>query len=438
MTRPNPPIESSTNMTHQAKARTSDFVECFPKFDQPEMSAKKDRDTPNPQPPNPQAKPTQEPRLKRSASPRDKRMMPGHYLRSGGPNSREGKARSSQNSVRHGGYVSPSSDSEKLALIEQGLRKQFHPQTPHQDLLVKELARAHHGIALMGDLMLENLECCVALPPNALALSARVDYPWPDHASELIDPPDALVLQRELGRLLLKQLGEHLVTRPNPEPHAEPHSHNTPQAHAQPNSLPIPQPGPHPRRSKRLTGVPKLLRDAAERLLSPQPLVRDEAPGLWRQVDRLMRPRSRPESLALASASPLLEAPKGLALLARPKHSSTGLTLERHAAPQRNGRVQVTGVQVTDVQPTDPQATHGAPGQANSPVEESALRLYWLFMNHRRVTLERAMMVNERRMSMITDSNVNRAQAQHMRRVIGLERQLLESELDPWTRHRLS
>lgn len=433
-------------MTQQTQTNSSQAAKAIPSLDSSEQTTDADlsaKPNPKPKPSSPKprtpkangstkTRPVEEPRLKRSASPRIKRMMPGHFERSGGPNSREGKARSSQNSLRHGGYVSPSSDSEKLALIEQGLRKQFHPQTPHQDLLVKELARAHHGLALMGDLMDENLALGADTPPNALALSARVDYPWPDHASELIDPPDALVLQRELGRLLLKQLGEHPVTHPNPEP----------QAHAQPNTLPSPlpnpQPSPYPWRTKKLTGVPKLLRDAAERLLSPRPLVRDEAPGLWRQVDRLMRPRSRPESLALASASLLLEAPQGLALLARPKHSGTGLALGRHAAPQRKGQVQVTGVQVTDAEPTDSGAAKGAPGQANSPVEESALRLYWLFMNHRRVTLERAMMVNERRMAMITDSNVNRAQMQHTKRVIALERQLLDSELDPWTRHRLS
>jgi hypothetical protein len=126
-------------------------------------------------------------------------MLPGHVRRSGGPKGEEGKARSSQNSVKHGGYMTPRSDLERLSTIAQGLRNQFRPQTLHQRLQVEELARAHYGLELMGELMTENLALGADIPSNALALSARVEFPWPDHANELIEPPAAIVLQRELG-----------------------------------------------------------------------------------------------------------------------------------------------------------------------------------------------------------------------------------------------
>ena len=52
-------------------------------------------------------------------------------------------------------------------------------------------------------------------------------------------------------------------------------------------------------------------------------------------------------------------------------------------------------------------------------------------MNYDRVMRERAMMVNERRMGMITDPNVNRAKAHHMKIIATLEQQLQASPDDP-------
>ncbi len=229
--------------------------------------------TPKPRTPkakaSPKTKPVEEPRFKRSTGHISGHMLPGHVRRSGGPKGEEGKARSSQNSVKHGGYATPRSDLERLSTIAQGLRNQFRPLTLHQRLQVEELARAHYGLELMGELMTENLALGAAIPPNAMALSARVEFPWPDHSNELIEPPAAIVLQRELGQFFLRRLNEYHSYSPNSNPNQEPLG------------------------AKKLSPTLKLVRGASERLLRPRPLFREEDPGFWRQVDQLMQPRPR-------------------------------------------------------------------------------------------------------------------------------------------------
>jgi hypothetical protein len=344
-------------------------------------------------------------------------MLPGHVRRSGGPKGEEGKARSSQNSVKHGGYVTPRSDLERLSTIEQGLIKQFHPQTLHQRLQVQELARAHYGLELMGGLMTENLALGAAIPPNAMALSARVEFPWPDHANELIEPPAAIVLQRELGQFFLRRLNEHHAMSPN----------------SNPNQAPL--------GTKKLSPSLKLVRGASERLLSPRPLFREEDPGFWRRVDRLMQPRPRNTHGSKPTHRPDLptsgnimeQGSIGFVRVAGPKQPVNAARRRGLLAPtpDRAGQVEATDL----VQGREPALGLGLEWERAQEWERS-LRTYWLFMNYDRVMRERAMMVNERRMGMVTDPNVNRAQAQHMKRIASLELQLKASPDDPLTQLR--
>jgi len=46
---------------------------------------------------------------------------------------------------------------------------------------------------------------------------------------------------------------------------------------------------------------------------------------------------------------------------------------------------------------------------------------------------ERLGMINERHQAMLGDPNVSRAQSHHLKRIATLERQILESQLKPWT-----
>ncbi len=425
-------------MTQQTQTESPQAAKALPSLDpsdQPSVDDTKNPDadfgtTPNPEtepstpkPRTPKAKgsaktkPAEEPRLKRSTGRISGHMLPGHVRRSGGPKGEEGKARSSQNSVKHGGYVTPRSDLERLSTIEQGLIKQFHPQTLHQRLQVQELARAHYGLELMGGLMTENLALGAAIPPNAMALSARVEFPWPDHANELIEPPAANVLQRELGQFFLRRLNERQAMSSNSQPNQEGLG------------------------AKKLSPNLKLFRGASERLLSPRPLFREEDPGFWRRVDRLMQPRprnlhgSKPTHRPdLPTSENILEqCSTGFVRIAGPRQPVTAATRRGLLAPtpDRAGQVEAADL----AQGREPALRHGLDWE-RTLVWERALRTYWLFMNYDRVMRERAMMVNERRMGMVTDPNVNRAQAQHMKMIATLELQLKARLDDPLTQLR--
>ena len=300
----------------------------------------------------------------------------------------------------------PSSDLERLARIEQDLRDQYHPRTRHQQLLISELAKAHFSLELMGDLMLKNVSLVATSQPNALALSARVDFPWPEHASELLDLPWPFELQRELARHLMRWLNDLASSNHSPGKHAN---------------------------------AQTVLRRATERLLDPTPILRDEVPWLWRRVDRLMALvpdfTSKGGPNAAAKGSSALShnfdqnpTGQGSTNSVRVLSSPQGKAHRASTRPQQSVQLLRTS-NPAKASPAQGIAKHldNAPDPGES-VNERARILYWLLMNHQQVVHERAMMVNERRMAMLADPNVSRAQAQHIKRIFVLERQLLDCQ----------
>lgn len=307
--------------------------------------------------------------------------VPGHSKRGGGPRSPQGKARASQNATKHGGYVLPQADNALLARIEQGLRNQYRVQTDHQRLLVEQLAQAFWSLALMGGIMQENLALAFGWEPSPQALCARVNFPWPGHAHELSSAPTPLALQRELGRLFQRLL----------------------------NTLGAPG-SQHPKGA----ATYKLVHQAAQRFQSGAPLMEHDAPEFWPRLDRLM-----------ARAQPVAPARTEAEALTAPSSSSTPLRLVAHLPDTR--------AIVTSPSRQRPQLLT-QPADAAAPDLEALARTYWIFRNHRRLQHERNMMVNERRMAMLSDVCVARAQAIHLKRIDMIERQLLEAELSPTQR----
>ena len=76
-------------------------------------------------------------------------------LRSTGPKSAAGKARSSQNALKHGGctkhhVILPGEDGEQFDALEQGLLAEFQPRTPAERHLVREMAESQWRLARYG------------------------------------------------------------------------------------------------------------------------------------------------------------------------------------------------------------------------------------------------------------------------------------------------
>ena len=322
--------------------------------------------------PPPFVKPT--PEVNKLRHPRlDFSRVPGHYRRGGGAKTPGGRAKASQNALSHGGYSAPSSDRARLAEISQGLQDQYRPSNTYQRLLVEQLANAFWALSRMNELVAQGLDLSATWQPKALALGARVDFPWPEHAHELLELPERHELQRELARFFQRLLSFMSTLDP----------HKLTQQ-----------------------GAIKLIRQAAVCFASKLPVLEFDRPEFWRHLDKQvagMRFKGHGHTT---------------------RHTlSTRQVSASHPLLQLDGAAAGHGVR------------HTSAAQANEAAADldRGARAYWLFRNQARVHHERLGMINERHLAMLGDPNASRAQSHHLKRIATLERQILESQLKPWT-----
>jgi hypothetical protein len=140
----------------------------------------------------------QEERLKR----------PLNSRRTGGPNTSEGRARSSLNAVKHGGYVTAKTAGLGYQQILDELTQRINPVGAVEEGLVESIAIELFRLSMLGKLEVERLQSAVCAEVSTIALAQALDYPWAQtHPDELRNPPQLASLRNRLAPFIESQLG---------------------------------------------------------------------------------------------------------------------------------------------------------------------------------------------------------------------------------------
>ena len=151
---------------------------------------------------------SQEPRLKRPLASR----------RSGGPRTAEGRARSSLNAIKHGGYVTAGSAALEFQATLSELISRINPVGVVEEGVVNSLAVELFRLSMLGRLELERVQSALHVEISTIELAQALEYPWiKTHPDELRNPPALTALRTRLGGFLASQLGS-LLSQCGPKP----------------------------------------------------------------------------------------------------------------------------------------------------------------------------------------------------------------------------
>jgi hypothetical protein len=139
---------------------------------------------------------------------REERLKrPLNSRRTGEPNSSEGRARSSLNAVKHGGYVTAKSAGLGYRQILDELTQRINPVGAVEEGVVESIAIELFRLSMLGKLEVERLQSAVCAEVGTLALAQALDYPWAQtHPDELRNPPQLSTLRNRLAPYLESQL----------------------------------------------------------------------------------------------------------------------------------------------------------------------------------------------------------------------------------------
>lgn len=144
---------------------------------------------------------SQDTRLKRTLSSR----------RTGGPRTAEGRARSSLNAIKHGGYVTASSAAQEFQATFSELVSRINPVGVVEEGVVNSLAVELFRLSMLGKLELERVQSAVHAEVSTLELAQALEYPWTKtHPDELRNPSELKALRARIGNYLATQLGSLL------------------------------------------------------------------------------------------------------------------------------------------------------------------------------------------------------------------------------------
>ena len=128
--------------------------------------------------------------------------------RTGGPRTSEGRARSSLNAIKHGGYVTAKTAGLGYQQILGELTQRINPVGAVEEGVVESIATELFRLSMLGKLELERLQSAVCTEVDTLALAQALDYPWAQtHPDELRNPPQLATLRNRLAPFLESQLG---------------------------------------------------------------------------------------------------------------------------------------------------------------------------------------------------------------------------------------
>ena len=139
----------------------------------------------------------------------DKRLKrPLTSRRTGGPRTAEGRARSSLNAIKHGGYVTASSAALEFQTTLSELISRINPVGVVEEGVVNSLAVELFRLSMLGKLELERVQAAVHAEVSPFELAQALGYPWiRSHPDELRNPPELSALRTRVGSYLTSQLG---------------------------------------------------------------------------------------------------------------------------------------------------------------------------------------------------------------------------------------
>ena len=128
--------------------------------------------------------------------------------RTGGPRTSEGRARSSLNAIKHGGYVTAKSAALEFQDTLDELVDRINPIGAVEVGIVNSLAVELFRLATLSKLEVERVQSAVLSEVSTLELGQSLDYPWlSTHPDELRNPPALEVLRARLRGYFFAQLG---------------------------------------------------------------------------------------------------------------------------------------------------------------------------------------------------------------------------------------
>ena len=140
--------------------------------------------------------------------------------RTGGARTSEGRARSSLNAIKHGGYVTAKTAGLGYLQILDELTQRINPVGAVEETVVESLAVELFRLSMLGKLEVERLQSAVSAEVGSLELAQALDYPWAQtHPDELRNPPRRSTLRARLR----SYFSAHLLSLkaksgPNPSP----------------------------------------------------------------------------------------------------------------------------------------------------------------------------------------------------------------------------
>jgi hypothetical protein len=127
--------------------------------------------------------------------------------RSGGPRTAEGRARSSLNAIKHGGYVTAKSAALDFHDTHSELITRLNPKGAVEESVVHQLAIEIFRLTVLGKLEVERVQAAALFEVNLRELAQALGYPWIEsHPHDLRDPPEPKVLRERLLRFLARHL----------------------------------------------------------------------------------------------------------------------------------------------------------------------------------------------------------------------------------------
>lgn len=138
--------------------------------------------------------------------------------RTGGPRTAEGRARSSLNAIKHGGYVTATSAALEFQTTLSELISRINPVGVAEEGVVNSLAVELFRLSMLGKLELERVQSALYTEVSTLELADALEYPWiKPHPDELRNPPTLNALRKRLVGYLTSQLGS-LISQCGPTP----------------------------------------------------------------------------------------------------------------------------------------------------------------------------------------------------------------------------
>jgi len=128
--------------------------------------------------------------------------------RTGGPRTAEGRARSSLNAIKHGGYVTATNAALEFQTTLSELISRINPVGVVEEGVVNSLAVELFRLSMLGKLELERVQAAVHAEVSPFELAQTLGYPWiRSHPDELRNPPELSALRARVGSYLSAHLG---------------------------------------------------------------------------------------------------------------------------------------------------------------------------------------------------------------------------------------